>query len=188
MVLETLEKREKDNKQKKIPSICSFSMSKRLKFLHIRRTTFYIFAVVVFLADQLSKYFIVTQFSPGESFPLIPGVIHFTFVKNFGAAFGILPNQRLFFIIVSLLIIILIITGEHLICREFPHSRTGLSLLLGGALGNFWDRLFSGYVIDFVDLRFWPVFNIADIAIVLGVILLFLTLNLVFTNLRETKG
>ena len=72
--------------------------------------------------------------------------------------------------------------------RGFPLSRLGLSLLLGGAMGNFWDRLFMGYVIDFVDLRFWPVFNIADAAIVVGVILLFLTFNLVCGDYKKNEA
>lgn len=156
--------------------------------LYIKRKTFFVLALLVFAADQLSKLLIVQHFSPGDTWPLITGIFHFTFVRNFGAAFGILASQRTFFIVISLIVIILIIAGERLISQGFPLSRLGLSLLLGGALGNFWDRLFMGYVIDFVDIRFWPVFNIADAAIVVGVILLFLTFNLVCGDYKKNEA
>jgi len=92
-------------------------------------------------------------------------------VHNRGAAFGILKNQLFVFVIISLLAIALIL--YHLKDRKKSRlSSISLSLILGGAVGNLIDRLRFGFVIDFLDFRVWPVFNIADSAITIGVVLL----------------
>ncbi|MFH1458625.1 MAG: signal peptidase II [Candidatus Omnitrophota bacterium] len=121
--------------------------------------------------DQFTKFIVSTNLSFHQSVPVIPGVFHLTFVHNRGAAFGILKNQTLLFISTSFLAVILIFFA----LRDSRHKRLyscALSLILGGALGNLIDRLCFGYVIDFLDFRVWPVFNIADSAITVGAILL----------------
>lgn len=137
-----------------------------------RKACFFALAFFVIAGDQLSKNWIVRQFEPGESWPLITGILHLTYVRNPGAAFGLLAFRSSFFIIISLLMIFLIIYGE----RFFPHNtfslRLAMSLLLGGAVGNLIDRMRYGYVIDFLDFHIWPVFNVADIALVAGVFFL----------------
>lgn len=105
----------------------------------------------------------------GQSFPVLENVFHITFVKNPGAAFGLLAHQTTFFIIVALLVTGVIVYFNFTLPQEKQLLRTGLALQLGGAVGNSIDRVQTGYVIDFFDFRIWPVFNIADIAIVVGV-------------------
>jgi signal peptidase II len=133
--------------------------------------TVLIFPVVtlaVVLADQISKLWIRTNMLPGQSIPE-GGLILITYVRNTGAAFGLLANQ-------NLLIIFTVLVGIAAIALYYAHPlvqtlwlRLSLSLLLGGAIGNLIDRLRFGYVIDFIDLRVWPVFNIADSCITVGV-------------------
>ena len=101
-----------------------------------------------------------------ESVPVIPGVFHLTLVHNRGAAFGILRNQLIVFIAVSLAAIAYIIA----VIRRSPGrlQQAALSLVLAGAAGNLIDRVALGYVVDFLDFRVWPVFNVADSAICTG--------------------
>jgi len=129
----------------------------------------YIIGLVVLFFDQLSKYWVQKSMLPRDSIPLIPGVFHLTYVQNTGAAFGFLRGKTLFFIVVALLVLVFIIFLAPRLSRARPLLRLVFGLLLGGALGNLLDRIRLGYVIDFLDFRIWPVFNIADMAIVVGV-------------------
>ncbi len=138
---------------------------------------FFAVAVVLFIADQVSKYWISIIMEYGETWPVVPEIFHLTYVRNFGAAFGILPFHRGFFIIVSILMIMLIIYGKRYFPRRYTFIRLGLAFQLGGALGNLYDRIRVGYVIDFLDFRFWPVFNLADAAIVVGAVFLILGIS-----------
>ena len=122
----------------------------------------------VILIDQLAKQAVEHFMMPGESIPIIAGVFHLTFVLNPGAAFGILENQQWFFIVVALVLIVGASAFYYKVAREGPFFRYGCMALVGGAAGNLIDRLTVGTVVDFFDFRVWPVFNIADIAIVLG--------------------
>ncbi|KJS19285.1 MAG: hypothetical protein VR72_19185 [Clostridiaceae bacterium BRH_c20a] len=111
-----------------------------------------------------------TTMSLYESIPLIPNIFHLTYIENPGAAFGLLANQRVFFIVITTIILLAVIyfykqlKGPHLLLR------IALGMVVGGALGNLVDRVRMGTVTDFFDFRIWPVFNIADSAIVLGMI------------------
>ena len=123
----------------------------------------------IIILDQLVKQIVTHFMTPGESVPVIAGVFHLTFVENHGAAFGMLENQQWFFIVTALVFIVAACKFYYKIAREGPFFRYGCMALVGGAAGNLIDRLTnSAAVIDFLDFRFWPVFNIADIAIVLG--------------------
>jgi len=126
--------------------------------------------LVLFL-DQLTKFLIVRNLTLHESIPVLRGIISITLVHNRGAAFGIFKNQFYLFVFISVITIILIyfILQKNKGNKWFSFS---LSLILGGALGNLIDRVFSGYVIDFLDFHIWPVFNIADSAITFGTIIL----------------
>ncbi|MFA5090152.1 MAG: signal peptidase II [Candidatus Omnitrophota bacterium] len=133
----------------------------------------FIIVSVILALDQFTKFLAVKKLALQQSFPVIKGVFHFTLVYNRGAAFGILKNHALFFILASLFAIFLI----YLNLRDAKHSRSSvyfvsLSLILAGALGNLIDRICLGYVVDFLDFRIWPVFNLADSAITAGAILL----------------
>lgn len=142
-----------------------------------RKINFFTMTFFILAGDQLSKIWVVQHFKPGESYPVIEKIFHLTYVRNPGAAFGILAFRTSFFIIVSLLMIFLIIYGERLFPRGNTSLHFGMSLLLGGAAGNLIDRIRYGYVVDFLDFRIWPVFNVADVALVLGVIILFYGLH-----------
>ncbi len=127
-------------------------------------------ALAVFLLDRAVKYYVQSVMELGESIPVIQDVFHWTYIENHGAAFGILAHQQWFFLlVVAVLFILFFIYRDRIPTRPryFPIS---VGLLLGGALGNAWDRFFYGGVIDFIDFRIWPIFNIADIAISIAVI------------------
>ncbi|WP_028307429.1 signal peptidase II [Desulfitibacter alkalitolerans] len=133
---------------------------------------FAVTAIVIVILDQLTKHFIIISMHPNESIPVIENIFHITFVRNPGAAFGILQNQIAFFIVVTIIVIFLLVGVYWKLARENTILTIGLSLQLGGAVGNLIDRIRFSYVVDFLDFRVWPVFNVADMAIVTGVILL----------------
>ena len=126
-------------------------------------------SICIVVLDQVVKFLVTHEMFPGMSIPVIQDVFHITFVVNPGAAFGILAHQRSFFIVMGIVIVILGGLFSPYIRRQCRIFRCGTALLLGGALGNLIDRVRFGHVIDFFDFRIWPVFNIADIAIVVGV-------------------
>lgn len=132
----------------------------------------------VLVIDQLTKFVVRHTLDVSESVPVIASVLHITHVRNPGAAFGLLPNQQLLFFAVSGAAISFVIT-YWLRARpsEWPLV-VALGLLLGGASGNLIDRITLGTVTDFLDLRFWPVFNVADSSIVIGLALIVLTMLL----------
>jgi len=132
----------------------------------------WLIAGLTVVADQLTKSLVAAAFAPGESLPLLSRVLHLTYVQNTGAAFGLFKGQHALFIVLSLLVIAWII-------REFLTKRAlsrpmgwGYALVLGGAIGNLIDRMRLRYVVDFIDIRVWPVFNVGDSAITIGVALL----------------
>ncbi|WP_419893842.1 signal peptidase II [Oceanobacillus kimchii] len=137
---------------------------------------YYIIAVIVLIIDQLLKSAIVKWMEIGQTIPLWEGVFHITSLRNKGAAFGILQGQRWFFIIVTLIVVLGIIYYLQTEGRNNRRISFALSLLLGGALGNFFDRLIRGEVVDSLDFRLidYPIFNLADVFIVSGVALMIL--------------
>lgn len=128
----------------------------------------YLYLVVTFLLDRVSKLLVVDGLPPGHSAPLIGDVVRLTHVRNTGAAFGILSGQTYFFVAVTVFLAGAILWFYH----RSPYGRfingVAAGLIVGGALGNLVDRIIWGFVVDFIDLRVWPVFNIADAAIVVG--------------------
>lgn len=135
-----------------------------------------VLVIFIFVLDQISKFFISRNIDINESVPVIRNIFHITLVQNTGAAFGIFKSGTLFFITISILAVGAI--TMHLIRKPSASFlfNAALSLILGGVLGNLVDRVRLGYVIDFLDFRVWPVFNVADSAITIGVILLILSL------------
>lgn len=132
---------------------------------------FIIIAAILFL-DQLSKLIVTKNLLLHQSVPVINGVFYLTRVHNRGAAFGILKNQLLFLIITSLVAIGLICYNLKAGHDKRAVSNLALGLILAGAAGNLIDRILFGYVIDFLDFRIWPVFNIADSSITIGACIL----------------
>ena len=133
-----------------------------------------VLAIVFFLilADQAIKFLVVSLMELGESIPVFAGIFHITYIENPGAAFGLFANQRLVLIVAGILVIAAACLMYRRLMSEKAIIRWGVALLLGGAVGNLIDRLRIGGVIDFLDFRIWPVFNIADIGICVGVALL----------------
>jgi len=123
----------------------------------------------VVMLDQITKYMIVRNMTEGMSIPIIDQVFHLTFVLNPGAAFGMLEHNREFFIIMAIVVLMFVVYMRKKILEEPLPIQIGIALFVGGALGNLIDRMKTGLVVDFFDFRIWPVFNIADIAICLGV-------------------
>jgi len=126
-------------------------------------------AVLVFAADFVTKWLVQTHMTPGQNIAVLPGLFSITYIRNAGAAFGILQRQTLLFIVITLAVIALILTYGRTMARGWPAMGIALGLQLGGALGNLWDRLLYGRVVDFINIHLWPyIFNIADSAIVVG--------------------
>lgn len=133
--------------------------------------------VAVVLSDQLLKFYIQQNVPLNVSYEVIPGVLSIGHVRNFGAAWSMWLGQRWLLSIISL--IALVIFGYYF--KKLHHNwgyGLGFSLLIGGTLGNLLDRLFSGYVVDMFELDFinFPIFNIADCALTLGVIVILITM------------
>lgn len=135
---------------------------------------FSVLAIVFFLilVDQAIKFLVVSYMKLGESIPVLEGIFHITYIENPGAAFGLFANQRVIFIVAAALVIAAACLMYRRLMSEKVIVRWGVALLLGGAAGNLIDRVRIGRVIDFLDFRIWPVFNIADIGICIGVSLL----------------
>lgn len=131
---------------------------------------------LVIVIDRITKFLIFNNFFEGQSVEVIPKIFHITMVLNTGTAFGLLKDRNQFFIVASFIVIALIVmyvlVGKH---RDLVFL-SALGLILGGAIGNLIDRLTFGYIIDFLDFRIWPVFNIADSSITVGAGILVLKL------------
>lgn len=153
-------------------------------------------AALVLALDQLSKAWVVRQlpaYTPVDWIPQLAPLFSFTFVKNTGAAFGLFPQLGSLFTISSAIVIAGILIFQHVIAGNDLWVHGALGLLTGGALGNLIDRLTRGFVVDFIDVNFWPfrewpVFNIADSAIVVGVMFLLLEAFLLSEKEAVTDG
>lgn len=140
----------------------------------------FVLPLAIVILDQFSKYIVVENMALGESIPIIEEVFHLTYILNPGAAFGMFAYNRLFFIAIAVIVIGIIIWARREILASPWEVKAGCGLFLGGAIGNLIDRARQGLVIDFFDFRIWPVFNIADIAICIGV-------GLIIWNLLKTE-
>ena len=146
-----------------------------------------IIALFIIALDQFSKILITSSFALGQEKSVIKGVLSFTYVRNEGAAFGILQGARVFFIILT---VVILIGAIYYIVKMRPSSRlekTALSFIAGGAIGNFIDRALFGYVRDFIMTDFidFPVFNIADCFVCIGAGLYILYALLDFSHSEE---
>jgi len=145
------------------------------------RKYFFLIAAVVLLLDRLAKWAVASNIPLHDSITIIPGCFRLTHVENTGAAFGLFAESTAQWkvgALVSFSVIALVIVSALLWKNSHALSTTtiGLSLILGGATGNLWDRMMTGHVVDFLDFYLgsyhWPAFNVADSAIVIGAILL----------------
>jgi len=125
-------------------------------------------ASLVIIIDRFIKLLVFNNLFEGQSIEAIPKIFRITLVLNTGAAFGLFRDKNQFFIASSLIVIALIFVYMFIVrCKDLI-ILSALGLILGGAAGNLIDRVTFGYIIDFLDFRFWPVFNIADSAITTG--------------------
>lgn len=133
-----------------------------------------LFSILIVIADQLTKYWTVTQISLGETVPLWSGVVHLTYLKNTGMAFSLLEGGRWFFLIMTLVVFALLAVALKKQWINHPVGLWALAAIVGGAVGNLIDRIRLGYVVDMIEVEFisFPVFNIADCFVVCGGILL----------------
>ncbi len=132
---------------------------------------FWLLAVGTLAVDQITKAFVRSRMIPGESIPLIDGVFHLTYVRNPGAAFGLFPGRQSIFMVTTAVVLIAIAAyWRRSRPSEWPIV-VALGIICGGSVGNMLDRAFIGKVTDFFDVTLidFPVFNIADSGIVIGV-------------------
>ncbi|HXE90604.1 MAG TPA: signal peptidase II [Terriglobales bacterium] len=148
---------------------------------HVMRRYLLLAALGVFLLDQATKWLILRNIPLHESVPVIPGLFQLTHVQNRGAAFGLFsdsPSQWATSTLILFSLIALAVVWRLLWKNSHALTATGiaLALVLGGALGNLWDRLVDGHVVDYLDVYVgtyhWPAFNVADSAIVIGAVIL----------------
>jgi len=146
-------------------------------------------AVIVLVLDQATKWWVNGALGFGESVRLIGDLVRLVHVRNAGSAFGLIQGSRPFFIVLSLAsiaaILVLILSGRF----HFRGSWVAFGVVLGGAIGNLIDRFWLHHVVDFIDIGFgsvrWPTFNVADIALTLGV--LYLAVRFAWPQGAETR-
>ncbi len=157
---------------------------------------FYLIALAIVVADQATKAMIVRSMRLGQSIPIVPGYFDLTFVLNPGAAFSLLATlpekiRNPFFIGISIAAAILIIIYHARHLGGHRLASVSLGLILGGAVGNLIDRIRYGVVVDFLDAHVhqyhWPVFNVADSAISVGITLLLIEMLLEWRRERRSK-
>ena len=129
-------------------------------------------AIIGIFIDQLSKLWINTNLQLNQTIPIIQNVFHLTYILNSGAGFGILQQQKLLLILISIIVIGAIFYYIRKIKAKEKILQILVGFILGGTIGNLIDRVSYGYVIDFLDFRIWPIFNFADTYTSIGAILL----------------
>lgn len=127
-----------------------------------------ILGIIIVFADQFSKHLVETYLYLGQSIPIISDIVNITLLRNPGALFGFMPDGRWIFIVITIISLAIMVLLMIEIPRGKIYMRVGMTLIMAGALGNLIDRVRFGYVIDFIDFGFWPVFNIADTALIVG--------------------
>lgn len=137
-----------------------------------------IISIILLCIDQIAKLLVINLLTKTDSIAIIKNFFYLTYINNDGAAFSILVGKRIFLILVAIIVIIMLI---HYIKKNNIQNKleiVSLALIIGGSLGNLMDRVVRGYVIDFLDFKIFnynfPIFNLADTFIVIGVILLLL--------------
>lgn len=150
------------------------------------RSYYLLISITVFLLDRLTKRVVSQGMVLHQSFEVIPNFLNITFINNRGAVFGLGSNFSTPYLswllsLLSILSLVVILVYFLRVNVSHPKLHTGLALVLGGAMGNLFDRLTSGHVVDFLDAHWfgyhWPTFNVADFAICLGVGLLLLSMS-----------
>jgi signal peptidase II len=128
-------------------------------------------AITIIIVERIVKFYVTEYLRLGESIPVISNVFMITRSENTGAGFGVLAGQNWLFIGAALLVILMIIYFYNKIIYDRLLVFAS-AFILAGTVGNMMDRLFFGRVIDYLDFAFWPTFNLSDVSLVIGVILL----------------
>lgn len=129
--------------------------------------------ILVLALDQITKFIIRANFSIGQTLPVIPDILHITYVQNRGAAFSLFRNMPIMTVLLPICMVIgCLVVGVYLYRKSQRVPALLLALVAAGGIGNLVDRLCLGYVTDMIDFRVFPVFNVADIAVTLGCVLL----------------
>lgn len=129
--------------------------------------------ILVLALDQMTKFLIRANFIVGETLPMIPDILHLTYVRNTGAAFSMFRNMPVVTVGFPILMVILCLAASVYFYRRKERIPAALcALISAGGMGNLIDRLMLGYVTDMIDFRAFPVFNVADIAVTVGCVLL----------------
>lgn len=149
---------------------------------------FLISAVCVLILDQVTKYIIIEKLPISSEIEVIRGFFYITHLKNTGAAFGLFQDSTRTLTIISFVAIALIIILKIMLKLNYAFYNVSLGFVLGGALGNLIDRYFVGEVTDFINLTFWPVFNIADSFIIIGFCLIIILILREYFKKGKTQG
>lgn len=148
-------------------------------------------AAILIGLDQAAKYLALVNLKPIGSMVLVDGFMDLTFVKNHGVAFGMFSGQRWFILLLTGAITVALIYFYMKLpkTKEYQYVRMTMVLIFAGAIGNMIDRIFRGYVVDFFEFTFfsWPVFNVADIYVVIGVVILAFLILFVIKEPEEEK-
>ena len=134
------------------------------------KNNFYLISLAVVLIDQIVKFIVSRYMELNQSIPVIKNIFHITLTNNYGASFGILQGYGWAFIWLAVIILGFILFYWDKI--KTNAEKVFIALIAGGIIGNLIDRIAFGYVIDYLDFQIWPVFNIADSAMTIGVIVL----------------
>ena len=132
--------------------------------------SFWIAVIVVVALDQLTKRIVSTTFAPGESRIVVPHALWLTYVQNHAGAFGLFGSQTWLLILLAVVVLGMFWLSFRDSAARSRLVRVAFGAIVGGAIGNIIDRFHYGYVVDFLDLRWWPVFNVADSCIVVAIV------------------
>lgn len=144
----------------------------------------FVLSFIIIAIDQLTKYWAIVNLKASKPKMIIPDFLKLIYVENYGAAFGILKHKKAFFIVITLLVVVVISLFLFKYYSQLNiYMKIGSGLLLGGAVGNLIDRIRLGYVVDFISIRLlnsyeYPVFNVADMSIVFGTIIILILILL----------
>lgn len=163
-----------------------------LKKLHF--TNYIIYTVIIvagIILDQLTKLLAIKYLRPIKTYPIIKDVLHLTYVENRGAAFGMLANHRWVFIVISTLTIVFLLVFLYAGYTDKKLYTVSISMIISGGIGNMIDRLYLGYVVDFIDFRLinFAVFNGADsiVCVGAGILILALLLDVIAESKKQNR-
>src|SRR4030043_1470479 len=163
-------------------------MLSRAKRNILMNVYFLVTAILVLVADQVTKNLVIERVPENSSIEIIRGFLYITHVKNSGAAFGMFQGYTNILAIISLVAIVLIIILKVILKLDFAFYNVSLGFILGGAVGNLIDRYFLGEVTDFINLIFIPVFNIADSSLIIGFCLIIIIIIREYFKKEKTRG